>query len=113
MFQNLIENSIKFCTRKPAIAVSVTPHEQEWLFAIRDNGIGIETEYQGQIFEVFQRLHSVDDYPGSGIGLAICQKIIQRYEGIMWVESEEGKGSTFYFTLPMTTTPQSAMAKAV
>ena len=113
VFQNLIENAIKFNNDKPLITVSVSPHQQEWLFAVEDNGIGIESEFQSQIFDVFQRLHSADDYPGSGMGLAICQKIIQRYEGIMWVESEVGRGSTFYFTLPMTPSPQSATAKAV
>ena len=113
IFQNLIENAIKFSKDKPLITVSATARAQEWLFAVEDNGIGIEPEYQSQIFEVFERLHSVEDYPGTGMGLAICQKIIQRYEGIIWVESEVGKGSTFFFTLPMTPLPQSATAKAV
>ena len=109
----MIENAIKFSKDKPLITVSATAPPQEWLFAIEDNGIGIEPEYQSQIFDVFQRLHSADDYPGTGMGLAICQKIIQGYEGIIWVESEVGKGSTFFFTLPMTLFPQSPTAKAV
>ena len=113
VFQNLIENAIKFNNDKPIITISASLQEQEWLFAVEDNGIGIESEFQSQIFQVFQRLHSMNDYPGSGMGLAICQKIIQRYEGIMWVESEVGKGSTFYFTLPIAPFSQSATAKAI
>ncbi|MEL6496135.1 MAG: ATP-binding protein [Cyanobacteria bacterium J06623_7] len=113
VFQNLIENALKFSGDQPQIAISVTSHAREWLFAVQDNGIGIESEFQTQIFEVFQRLHSAEDYPGSGMGLAICQKIIERYQGTIWVESEPNQGSTFYFTLPMNTSPQSATAKAM
>ena len=97
----------------PRIEISVTAQGEEWLFAIEDRGIGIAPKFQSQIFEIFQRLHSIDVYPGSGIGLAICQKIVEHYEGVIWVESEEGKGSTFYFTLPMNPCPQLPTAKIV
>lgn len=113
LWQNLLENAIKFGGKNPQISISVAPHGEEWLFAVEDHGIGIASEFQLQIFEIFQRLHPQDVYPGSGIGLAICQKIVKRYEGIIWVESEEGKGSTFYFTLPMNIQPRSATAKIV
>ena len=111
LFKNLIENGLKFSHSAPQIEISVTAQAEEWLFAIEDRGIGIAPEFQLQIFEVFQRLHADDVYPGSGIGLAICQKIVRRYEGIIWVESQVDKGSTFYFTLPMNICPQSANAK--
>ena len=113
LFQNLLENAIKFGGKNPQIAVSVTAQGQEWRFAIQDNGIGIAPEFQTQIFEVFQRLHPDDVYPGSGMGLAICHKIVQRYDGKIWVKSAVDKGSTFYFTLPITPSHQSSTAKIV
>ena len=101
VLQNLIVNAIKFHgPTPPIINISTQKEENEWIFAVSDNGIGIDPEYQKQIFEVFKRLHTRKDYPGSGIGLSISQKIINRHGGRIWVESELGKGSTFYFTLP-------------
>lgn len=102
LFQNLIENAIKFRSQKqPEIKIEAhKQHREEWLISFKDNGIGIEPEFQEQIFQVFQRLQPSNTYPGTGIGLAICQKIVQRYGGKIWVESELGKGATFYFTLP-------------
>jgi light-regulated signal transduction histidine kinase (bacteriophytochrome) len=101
LLQNLISNALKFRSEQtPRIHVSASSKEKEWKFCIRDNGIGIDAEYFEQIFEIFQRLHSRRHYDGTGIGLAICRKIIQRHEGRMWVDSAPGQGASFYFTLP-------------
>ena len=101
VFQNLVANAIKFQgSNPPKIHISAHKDEKEWKFAVTDNGIGIDPEYQKQIFEVFKRLHTREEYPGSGIGLSVSQKIIRRHGGNIWVESELGKGSTFYFTIP-------------
>lgn len=101
LFQNLISNALKYRSEKrPRIKISASEDGDYWRFAVEDNGIGIRKEYQSQIFGIFKRLHNREEYPGTGIGLAICQKIVEQYEGRIWVESEPGCGSTFYFTLP-------------
>jgi light-regulated signal transduction histidine kinase (bacteriophytochrome) len=104
LFQNLIINAIKFrkSDTRPIINISVQDKNTEWLFAIKDNGIGIEKEYHNRIFLIFQRLHTRAEYQGTGIGLAHCKKIIELHGGKLWLESELGKGSTFYFTIPKT-----------
>ena len=103
LFQNLIGNAIKFHgDRPPEVHVEAIRKEHEWVFTVRDNGIGIDPQYTERIFIIFQRLHSRDKYPGTGIGLAICKKIVERHGGRIWVNSQAGKGATFYFTLPTT-----------
>lgn len=102
LFQNLISNAIKFrhADHAPVIEVSAKHENDEWLFMVKDNGIGLDMKYKDQIFNIFSRLHTVDKYQGSGIGLALCKKIVDRHGGKIWVESEPGKGTAFYFTLP-------------
>ncbi len=100
LLQNLIDNSIKFHGKEPPrVHVGARQLSEKWLVFVRDNGIGIAPQYTEKVFVIFQRLHSRDDYPGTGIGLAICRKIIERHGGHIWVDSEPGKGATFYFTL--------------
>lgn len=102
VFQNLIGNAIKYRSEKtPKIQISVGGGKKDyWLFSIKDNGIGMEPEYANLIFEIFKRLHTKEEYEGTGIGLAITKRIVERHGGKIWVESEKGKGTTFYFTIP-------------
>jgi PAS domain S-box-containing protein len=101
LFQNLIANAIKFRSEKaPEIHVHAELKDNQWIFSVRDNGIGFEPQYAERIFAIFQRLHTHAHYPGSGIGLAVCKKIVDRHGGRIWAESSAGHGSTFYFTVP-------------
>ena len=101
LFQNLIANAIKFCKEEyPKVQIRVTQRETDYLFEVTDNGIGIKPQYLERVFEVFKRLHTRREYPGTGIGLAICKKIVMRHNGQIWAESTPGVGTTFYFTIP-------------
>jgi light-regulated signal transduction histidine kinase (bacteriophytochrome) len=101
LFQNLINNAIKFRNQDitPLIKISAEEQPNQWVFKISDNGIGIGKEYYERIFIIFQRLNNRVEYPGTGIGLAICKKIVERHGGQIWLESEVGKGSTFFFSI--------------
>lgn len=101
LFQNLIANAIKFRSEKsPEIHIGASRQEDGWLLSVRDNGIGLEQQFSDRIFIIFQRLHTRDEYPGTGMGLAICKKIVECHRGRIWVESELGEGATFYMTIP-------------
>jgi light-regulated signal transduction histidine kinase (bacteriophytochrome) len=101
LFQNLIANAIKFQReRAPEVTISAVGDSKTVTFTVRDNGIGIEPQYLDRIFVLFQRLHTRADYPGTGIGLAICKKIVERHGGKIWLESEPGRGTTVFFSLP-------------
>ena len=101
LFQNLIGNAIKYRREcAPEVAISSERNGDRWTIRVRDNGMGIEPQYQAQIFGLFKRLHSADEIPGSGLGLAICKTIVHQYGGTIWVDSEPGNGATFSFTLP-------------
>jgi len=102
VFQNLLVNAIKFRgPEPPCVHMSARPAGNEWIFSVRDNGIGLDPKFAERIFTIFQRLNDRAAYPGTGIGLAVCKRIIQRHGGRIWVESQPDKGSTFYFTLPV------------
>jgi len=103
VFQNLIENAVKFKnkTELPKIHISCTKHNNMYQFSVADNGIGMEMKFKESVFIIFQRLHSVKDYPGTGIGLSICKRIIERHGGAIWFESIVNEGTTFYFTIPV------------
>jgi light-regulated signal transduction histidine kinase (bacteriophytochrome) len=100
LFQNLISNGIKFSKTNPEIVISSKSENQSFVFSVRDNGMGIESQYFDRIFLIFQRLVPRAEYEGTGIGLAICKRIIERHEGKIWIESQPGHGSTFFFTIP-------------
>jgi light-regulated signal transduction histidine kinase (bacteriophytochrome) len=100
IFQNLIGNALKYrdVAKPPQIHVDAQPHDGTWIFSVKDNGMGIEPQYQAQIFRIFGRLHN-HEVPGTGIGLALCKKLVERSGGSIWVESTPGQGSAFYFTV--------------
>lgn len=102
LLQNLIGNGVKYKKPdvQPVLHVSAEKIGQEYLFTVHDNGIGIEPRYYDKVFQIFQRLHDRDQYPGTGIGLALCKRIVERHRGRIWIESRPGEGSTFFFTMP-------------
>ena len=106
VFYNLFTNAIKFRgDRPPKIEVNASEDPNgDWLVRVKDHGIGIDMQYSDRIFRIFQRLHTADEYPGTGIGLAICKKIVERHQGRIWVESKPGEGTTFFLTLPRVNT---------
>src|SRR5262249_11239163 len=98
LIQNLISNALKFHrNEEPRVEITAEQQDNEWVIAVKDNGIGIEEQYLDRIFQIFQRLHSQKEFPGTGIGLAICKKIVERHGGRMWVKSTKGSGTTFFF----------------
>jgi light-regulated signal transduction histidine kinase (bacteriophytochrome) len=102
LFQNLINNGIKFRDKSSPPFIHISSHRRKtyWCFSVQDKGIGIAPKYKEKIFVVFQRLHTRQEYPGTGIGLALCKRIIDRHNGEIWFDSTLGQGTTFYFTLP-------------
>jgi light-regulated signal transduction histidine kinase (bacteriophytochrome) len=105
VFQNLIGNAIKYCRETPRVTISADREGADWLFSVRDNGIGMDPADAERIFGIFQRANATAEYPGTGIGLAICKKTIERHGGRIWAESCAGQGTTFKFTLPVWEAP--------
>jgi light-regulated signal transduction histidine kinase (bacteriophytochrome) len=101
LVQNLVANALKFTgDTDPVVRISAERQQADWCFAVADEGIGIDPQHDERIFQVFQRLHAPNEYPGTGVGLAICRAITERHGGRIWVESSPGEGSVFKFTLP-------------
>jgi light-regulated signal transduction histidine kinase (bacteriophytochrome) len=101
LLQNLVSNAIKFRSNGPPhIHISSQQENGQWIFSVSDDGIGIDPQYHERIFAIFQRLHGRTEYDGTGIGLSVCKSIVERHGGKIWLESEFGKGSTFYFSIP-------------
>ena len=104
LFQNLVGNAIKFHGEVPPkvhVEAHIPPGKKEWVFSVRDNGIGMDMQYAERVFVIFQRLNTREKFAGTGIGLAMCKKIVQRHGGRIWFESAPGKGTTFYFSIPI------------
>ena len=101
LMQNLVENAIKFSPSNPHIVISSKKKNGFHIISVKDNGIGIDRVYHERIFKIFQKLHTNNEYPGTGIGLAVCKSIVERHEGSIWIESRPGRGTTFFFTLPI------------
>ena len=104
---NLVSNAIKYRgAEPPRIRITAQTRDDDWLFEVRDNGIGIAPKHHHQVFEIFKRLHDQKEYPGTGIGLAVCRRVIDRHRGKIWVESRPGEGSAFFFTIAKDTGSQ-------
>ncbi len=101
LFQNLLSNALKYRSEhRPVITINAERQGNYWLFSVKDNGIGFANEFRDRIFLIFQRLHTQEEYPGTGMGLALCKKIVEQHQGHIYAQSEPGRGATFYFTLP-------------
>jgi signal transduction histidine kinase len=97
---NLVENAVKYRgTEPPRVVITAQSRDDDWLFEVRDNGIGIAPKHQQQVFEIFKRLHDQKHYPGTGLGLAICRRVVGRHGGKIWIESKPGEGTSFFFTI--------------